>query len=83
MQEGGQQRCCALAECKFHTPVAATAQDVGDTEGRQQRYREVPAKLRSALAELKAHQPPLAFVTHMGGAFGKFGFSHKPCFPKL
>lgn len=69
----------------------------GSTEGRQQRYREVPGKLQgeerreerrqarafvapaftpcpgpsappaaAALAALRAHQPPLAFVLHLG-----------------
>ncbi|GAB4817700.1 hypothetical protein N2152v2_004746 [Parachlorella kessleri] len=54
----------------FSFGVIADAQyadlDIGDTEGRQQRFREVPGKLRSALAELKALQPPLSFVMHLG-----------------
>jgi hypothetical protein len=38
----------------------------GDTEGRCQRFREVPAKLAAALAALASHRPPLALVLHMG-----------------
>lgn len=34
----------------------------GNTEGRQQAYREVPSKLRASLAALRSTQPPLAFV---------------------
>lgn len=40
--------------------------DIGDTEGRQQRFREVPAKLRAALAALRAADPPLAGVLTLG-----------------
>lgn len=38
----------------------------GNCEGRVQRFREVPAKLRAALASLRAHQPPLQCVLHLG-----------------
>lgn len=38
----------------------------GNTEGRTQRYREVPDKLRNALAALRAHEPLLAAVLHLG-----------------
>ena len=40
----------------------------GDTEGRQQRFREVPGKLREALAALRAThgETPLACVLHLG-----------------
>lgn len=38
----------------------------GNTEGRRQAFREVPDKLRAALADLRSTQPPLAFVMHLG-----------------
>ena len=38
----------------------------GDTEGRCQRFRAVPAKLAAALAALAARRPPLELVLHMG-----------------
>ena len=44
----------------------ACAQDFGDTEGRQQRYREVPGKLREALADLRGREPALECVVHLG-----------------
>lgn len=40
----------------------------GDTEGRCQRFGEVPGKLRAALAELRAQHAatPLSCVLHLG-----------------
>ena len=40
----------------------------GDTEGRQQLYRQVPQKLGAALAALRAHHTPkkLECVVHLG-----------------
>jgi manganese-dependent ADP-ribose/CDP-alcohol diphosphatase len=38
----------------------------GNTEGRIQRYCEVPEKLAAALTALRQRHPPLAFVLHLG-----------------
>ncbi|EFN59457.1 hypothetical protein CHLNCDRAFT_138033 [Chlorella variabilis] len=38
----------------------------GDTEGRSQLYRQVPGKLRAALAELRAARPRVQLVLHLG-----------------
>ena len=41
-------------------------QDDGGCEGRVQRFREVPEKLRAALAALREAAPPPALVLHLG-----------------
>jgi hypothetical protein len=43
-----------------------TPQDDGGCEGRVQRFREVPKKLRDALAALRGAAPPPALVLHLG-----------------
>lgn len=42
-------------------------QENGNTEGRCQRYREAPGKLRKALQDLCKYEPPLAGIVHLGG----------------
>ena len=41
----------------------------GDTEGRVQRYREAPHKLRRALEDFAAVLPPLSFIVSLGDNF--------------